>query len=122
MRFLALALIYTAVHRDRSSGPTIQRGVVVYLAQFRLGREILAMTLLHTTDQSVFSIGSTQLGSVIAADPLRLRRMMLQSPQTDLSLCTSTLITPKEARKVRHEKLVNTKMEPGLDPGDKIST
>ena len=45
---------------------------------------------------------------------------MLQSPDTDSSLCTSIpfTLTPKEARGVRHEKLVNTNMEPSLDPDD----
>ena len=49
---------------------------------------------------------------------------MFQSPQADSSLCTinNTFITPKEARSVHHEKLINTKMEPGLDPDDYIST
>ena len=69
-----------------------------------------------------FSIGPTQLGSVITAARLRLGRVMFQSPQTDSSLCISTLITPEEARRVGHEKLVHTKMEPSLDLDDCIST
>ena len=63
---LALALLYTAVQRDLSSGRTIQLGVVIYLVRLRLGCVVLALILLHT-DQRVFSIGPTQLGSVIAA-------------------------------------------------------
>ena len=103
-----------------SSGPTIQLGSVIYLARLRLGRVILALTLPHTADQRVFSIGPTQLGSVIAAVRLRLGRVMFQSPQSDSSLCTSTFITPKEARRVRHEKLVNAKMESSLNPDDYV--
>ena len=107
---LALALLHTAAQGDISSGPTIQ-----------LGRVSLALTLLHTADQRVFSIGPVQLGSVFAAARLRLGRVMFQSPQTDSSLRTSTFITLKEATRVRHEKQVNTKMEPSLDPDDFIS-
>ena len=119
---IALTLLHTADHSVFSSGPTIQLGAVILATRLRLRRVIKALTLVHTVVQRVFSSGPAQLGSVIAAARLRFGRVMFQSPETDLSLCTSTLITPKEARKVRHEKLVNTKMEPGLDPGDKIST
>ena len=68
---LALALLYTAVQRHISSGPTIQFGAVilrVYRARLRLGRVILALTQLHTADQRVFSSGpAIQLGPVIVA-------------------------------------------------------
>ena len=120
---LALALLHTAEQRDFSSGPTIQLGSVIIAARLRLRRVILALALLHTAVQRDLSSGPTQLGSVIAAARLQLGRVMFQSPDTeDSSLCTSTpiILTHKEARRVRHEKLVNTKMEPSLDPDDYI--
>ena len=135
---LALALLCAAVQRHRSSGPTIQLGAVIPGARLRLGCVVLALVLKYTVVQRerssgptirlgaviyqrVFSIGQTQLGSVIPATRLRLVRVMFQSPQTDSSLCTSTFITPKEAGRVRHDKLVSTKIEPSLDPDDYIS-
>ncbi|CAN0584066.1 unnamed protein product, partial [Laminaria digitata] len=119
---LALALLHTAGQRVFSSGPTIQLGSVIIAARLRPRRAILALALLHTAVRRDLSSGSTQLGSVIAAARLQLGRVMLQSPDTDSSLCTSIpiILTPKEARRVRHEKLVNTKMEPSLDPDDYI--
>ena len=46
---------------------------------------------------------------------------MFQSPETDSSLYTMNtpfFLTPKEARRVRYENLVNKKMEPSQDPDD----
>jgi len=122
---LALALLHTAEQRDFSSGPTIQLGSVIIAARLRLKRVILALALLHTAGQRVFSSGPTiQLGFAIAVARLQLGRVMFQSPDTDSSLCTTCstpiILTPKEARRVRHEKVVNTKMEPSLDPDDYI--
>ena len=118
---LALTLLHTADQCGFSSGPTIHVGPVFFAARLRLRRVIILLTLVRTVVQRIFSIGPTQLGSVIAAARLRLGRVMFQSPQTYSSLCTITFITPKEARRVRHEKLVTTKMEPSLDPDKYIS-
>ena len=119
---IALTLLHTADHSVFSSGPTIQLGAVILATRLRLRRVIKALTLVHTVVQRVFSSGPAQLASVIAAARLRFGRVMFQSPETDLSLCTitSTFITPKEARRVRHEKLVNAKMESSLNPDDYV--
>ena len=53
-----------------ASGPTIQLGAVTLAARLRLRRVIVALTLVRTVAQRAFSIGPTQLGSVIAASRL----------------------------------------------------
>ena len=115
---VALALLYTAEQSVVSSGPTIQLGSMITTARLRLKRFIAALALLHTAVQWDHFCGPTQLGSVIAA--ARLQLGFSPPTQTLCAIITPFIFTPKEARGVRHEKLVNTKMEPSLDPDDDL--
>ena len=51
---------------------------MVYLARLRLGRGVLALTMLYTLDERVRSSGRTiQLSPVISAAQVRLRRVII---------------------------------------------
>ena len=100
-------LLDTAVQRDSSSGPR-KLDAVISAIRLRLGRVILLLTLLHTTVQRGISAARLRLRCVVCRGLAQLQ------PDTDMGTCIkSTRITPRQARRVRREILVNTKLEPG---------
>ena len=101
-------LLDTAEQRDSSSGPR-KLDAVISAIRLRLGHVILLLTLLHTA-QREFSAARLRLGCVI------FRGLAQLQPDTDMGMFINrTRITPRQARRVRREILVSTKLEPGPD-------